>query len=102
PKQDGDYLLEMSDSRGFGSDNHVYRVEIAPPSNTLHIGLSWEDYKPERPRKTSLSVPKGGRWTVRLSLYPAQGSSFKGPLDLDIHGLPPGVKMFSPRLPSFQ
>ena len=102
PKQDGEYVLEIFDSRGFGGPNHVYRIEIAPPTNTLHIGLSWEDYKPERPRKTSLSVPRGGRWTVRLSLYAAQGSSFKGPLQLEIDGLPEGVKMLSPQIPSFQ
>ncbi|MEZ6091970.1 MAG: PPC domain-containing protein [Pirellulaceae bacterium] len=102
PKHDGEYQLEIYDSRGFGGPSHVYRIEIAPPSNTLHIGLSWEDYKPERPRKTSLSVPRGGRWTVSLSLYPGQGSSFQGPLDLKIDGLPPGVSMLSPRLPEFQ
>jgi len=102
PRQDGDYVLEISDSRGFGGPNYVYRIEVAPPTNTLHIGLSWEDYKPERPRKTSLSVPRGGRWTVRLSLYLAQGSSIKGPLDIDVKGLPTGVEMLSPQLPGFQ
>lgn len=102
PKQDGDYFLDVSDSRSFGGPTYVYRIEIAPPTKTLHIGLSWEDYKPERPRKTSLSVPRGGRWTVRLSLYPGQGSSFDGPLDLSVEGLPPGITMFSPQLPSFQ
>jgi len=102
PKHDGDYLLEVADSRGFGSPNHVYRIEVAPPSNTLHIGLSWEDYKPERPRKTSLSIPRGSRWTVRMSLYPAQGSNFNGPLDLDVEGLPEGVQMLSQQLPSLQ
>ncbi len=102
PRQDGEYILELSDSRGFGGPTHVYRVEIAPPKKTLHIGLSWEDYKPERPRKTSLSIPRGGRWTVRLSLYAAQGSSFSGPLELDVEGLPAGVRMVSPQLPSFQ
>jgi hypothetical protein len=102
PKQDGDYLLEIADSRGAGGPTSVYRVEIAPPVNTLHIGLSHEGYKPERPRKTSLSVPQGGRWTVRLSLYPAQGTTIKGPLDLAVEGLPPGVKMLAPQLPALQ
>lgn len=102
PKQDGDYLLEITDSRGAGGPTSVYRVEIAPPVSTLHIGLSHEGYKPERPRKTSLSVPQGSRWTVRLSLYPAQGTTIKGPLDLAVEGLPPGMKMFSPQLPALQ
>ncbi len=102
PKQDGDYLLEIYDPRGIGGPTHVYRIEIAPPENTLHIGLSWEGYKPERPRKSSLSVPRGNRWTVRLSLYPGQGSNITGPLDLAVEGLPPGVKMLSPRLPALQ
>jgi len=102
PKQDGDYVLEITDVRGAGGPTNVYRVEVAPPTNTLHIGLSWEGYKPERPRKTSLSVPRGGRWTVKLSLYPAQGTTITGPLDLAVEGLPPGMKMLSPRLPSMQ
>ncbi len=102
PRQDGDYLLEISDPRGAGGPTHVYRVEVAAPVNTLHVGLSWEDYKPERPRKTSLSVPRGGRWTVRLSLYPGQGSVITGPLDLLVDGLPPGIKMRTQRLPALQ
>jgi len=102
PKQDGDYLLEISDSRGAGGPTSVYRVEIAPPVNTLHLGLSHEGYKPERPRKTSLSVPRGGRWTVRLSLYPGQGSTITGPFDLAVDGLPPGVTMLAPRVPALQ
>ena len=102
PKQDGDYFLEIGDSRGAGGPTNVYRVEIAPPVNTLHLGLSHEGYKPERPRKTSLSVPQGGLWTVRVSLYPGQGSTITGPLDLAVDGLPQGVTMESPRLPSLQ
>jgi len=47
-------------------------------------------------------VPQGGRWTVRLSLYPGQGTKITGPLDLAIEGLPPGVKMLSPRLPGLE
>lgn len=102
PKQDGDYLLEVSDSRGAGGPTFVYRVEIAPPVNTLHLCLHKEPYQPERPRKTSLSVPQGGRWTVRLSLHQAQGSSIQGPLDLAVEGLPAGVTMLAPRLPALQ
>jgi hypothetical protein len=102
PKQDGDYVLEVADSRAAGGPTFVYRVEIAPPVNTLHVGLHQEGYWPERPRKTSLTVPRGGRWTVRLSLYPGQGSSINGPFDLAVEGLPAGVKMLSPRLPALQ
>ncbi len=102
PKQDGDYVLEVSDSRGAGGPTFVYRVEIAPPVNTLHVGLHQEGYWPERPRKTSLTVPRGGRWTVRLSLYAGQGSTIKGPFDLAVEGLPAGVKMLSPRVPALQ
>jgi hypothetical protein len=102
PKTDGQYLLEIRDPRGAGSPNNVYRIEVAPPVNTLHVGLSWEGYKPERPRRTSLSIPRGGRWTVRLSLYPGQGSSISGPLELGVDGLPAGIRMTSPPLPGLQ
>ena len=102
PKQDGDYVLEIADTRGAGGPTAVYRIEVAPPVNTLHVGLHQEGYWPERPRKTSLSIPRGGRWTVRLSLYGGQGSSIKGPFDLVVEGLPAGVKMLSPRVPAMQ
>ena len=45
---------------------------------------------------------RGSPWTVRLSLYPGQGSTFTGPIDFAIEGLPPGVKMFSPQMPTLQ
>ncbi|MFM8579638.1 MAG: PPC domain-containing protein, partial [Planctomycetaceae bacterium] len=102
PKQDGDYLLEISDSRGAGGPTSVYRVEIAPPANTLHVGLQPTPYQPERPRTTSLSVPAGGRWNVRLMLYAGQGSTIRGPFDLAVEGLPAGVKLVSPRVPEMQ
>lgn len=102
PKQDGDYLLEIADSRGAGGPTSVYRVEIAPPVNTLHVGLQPTPYQPERPRTTSLSVPRGGRWNVRLMMYPAQGSTIKGPFDLVVEGLPAGVKLVSPQVPAVQ
>lgn len=102
PKQDGNYLLELWDPRGAGGPNNVYRIEVTPPVNTLHVGLSWEGYKPERPRRTSLSIPRGGRWTVRLSLYPGQGTSISGPLELGVAGLPAGIHMTAPPLPALQ
>jgi hypothetical protein len=102
PKQDGDYLLEVADTRGAGGPTNVYRVEIAPPVNTLHVGLQPTGYQPERPRMTSLSMPQGGRWTVRLMLYAGQGSAIKGPFDLAVEGLPAGIKLVSPRVPVMQ
>jgi len=102
PRQDGEYLLEITDSRGAGGPTSVYRVEIAPPVNTLHVGLQPTPYQPERPRMTSLSVPQGSRWNVRLMLYAAQGSTIKGPFDLAVEGLPAGVKLVSPRVPAMQ
>jgi hypothetical protein len=102
PKQDGDYVLEVADTRGAGGPTSVYRVEIAPPVNTLHVSLEQTGYQPERPRKTSLAVPRGGRWTVRLSLFAGQGSGIKGPFDLAVEGLPAGVKLVSPRVPAMQ
>ncbi|MFM7056871.1 MAG: serine protease [Planctomycetota bacterium] len=102
PKTGGNYLLELWDPRGAGGPNNVYRIEVAPPVNALHIGLSWEGYKPERPRRTSLSIPRGSLWTVRLSLYPGQGSSISGPLQLGVEGLPEGLHMTCPPLPGLQ
>jgi hypothetical protein len=59
PKQDGDYLLEIADSRGYGGETAVYRIEIEPPSPVVHAALSSTAfYKIERPRVTSLAVPQ--------------------------------------------
>ena len=103
PKQDGDYLLEVSDTRGFGGPTHVYRIEIAPPTDTLHIALvSTGHYKIERPRATSLAVPRGSSWMVNLSLFLGQGTTFRGPFALAVEGLPAGMRMVPPTVPEGQ
>ena len=101
PKSDGDYLIELRDTNGFGSATGVYRIEIAPPPDCVFallrsVAFDWA----ETGRYTSLAVPQGDRWTVNLSLPVGQGSRFRGDMEIVANGLPPGVSLFAPRVPA--
>jgi hypothetical protein len=100
PQKDGDYLLEIGDSRGAGGDTAVYRVEIEPPPPAVLVALRGGGYGEEDSRASTLAVPRGGRWTINVKLAPAQGSGFSGPFDLIAEGLPEGVRLESPRVPA--
>ena len=103
PKTDGDYFLEVGDAIDAGGETYVYRVEIEPPPELVYVGLDSQVYYwQEAGRTTSLAVPRGGRWTVNLFLHQAQGSTFKGDMEIVAHGLPDGVRMLSSRVPAGQ
>ncbi len=101
PKSDGDYLIEVGDAVDGGGETHVYRVEIETPPELVYIVLESQVYYwQEAVRTTSLAVPRGGRWTVNLFLRPAQGSVFKGDMEIVARGLPPGLRMLPTRVPA--
>jgi len=101
PKADGDYLLEISDTSGFGGPTAVYRIEIEQPPDAVYTLLaSTAFYWQECVRTSGLAVPQGGRWTVNVTLPQGQGSAFKGELEIVAHGLPQGVRLVSPRIPA--
>lgn len=103
PKTDGEYLLEVGDATAAGGETHVYRIEIGPPPELIHIVLeSQVSYWQEAGRTTSLAVPRGGRWGVNLFLRPAQGTTFHGDMEILAHGLPAGVRMLPTRVPAGQ
>ena len=103
PKADGEYVLEVSDTTGFGCPTGVYRIEIEQPPDAVYTLLaSTAFYWQERVRATSLAVPQGGRWTVNVTLPQGQGSMFKGDLEMVAHGLPEGVRLVSPKIPAGQ
>jgi hypothetical protein len=102
-KADGEYVLEISDTTGFGCPTGVYRIEIEQPPDAVYTLLaSTAFYWQERVRATSLAVPQGGRWTVNVTLPQGQGSTFKGDLEIVAHGLPTGVRLVSPKIPAGQ
>ncbi|OYV88912.1 MAG: serine protease, partial [Planctomycetia bacterium 21-64-5] len=75
PKRDGQYLLEIRDTSGAGGPLGVYRVEIETPRNVVQTLLASGTFDwTESMRVTGLTVPRGNRWTVDLSLPGGQPS----------------------------
>lgn len=100
PKADGEYLVEVRDTNGFGAPTGVYRVEIDSPPDAVFALLRSAAFDwVETGRFTSLAVPQGNRWTVNLSLPTGQGTLFKGDMQVVAKGLPAGVSLVSNRIP---
>ena len=101
PKTDGEYLIEVRDTNGFGAPTGVYRIEIDTPPDAVFallrsVAFDWV----ETGRYTSLAVPQGNRWVFNLSLPSGQGSLFKGDMQISAHGLPAGVSLSNTLIPA--
>jgi hypothetical protein len=90
--QDGEYLLEVSDTRGMGSPWSVYRVEVDPHQDGLHPYVMGQ-FAFKNARSIAFVVPKGNRWTLPVLIGESVGTRFKGDLYLEASGLPTGVSM---------
>jgi hypothetical protein len=93
---DGQYILGMLDTRGKASREHVYRIEIEPVHDLLYTHITQFDGY-QVPRMVGLIVPQGNRWTLDVQVAQGYGNSYKGDVELEAIGLPPGVKMIAPR-----
>jgi Bacterial pre-peptidase C-terminal domain len=93
---DGQYILGVLDTRGKAGPEHVYRVEIEPVHDLLYTHITQFDGY-QIPRMVGLIVPQGNRWTLDVQLAQGFGNTFKGDVELEALGLPPGVKMIAPR-----
>ena len=99
PKNDGVYLLSISDMRGIGSSDSVYRIEVEPIPNQVDVFIHARVIDSvECPRLNSLAIPKGDRCCVTVYLAEGQGSRYSGELELVAEGLPAGVTMEAPRI----
>jgi len=99
PKEDGEYLIGITDMRGLGEATSVYRIEVEPARDEINTFIQARVIDMvECPRLASIAVPQGGRWTVNVNLADAPGSAYKGELDLVVTGLPEGVRMIAPRV----
>lgn len=96
PKQSGDYVLGVEDTRGKGGPDYVYRVEVEPARDGVRTILASPNVYNFQPLYR-LDVPRGGRVTRNMSLAPLFGNSFTGEVELEAVGLPPGVKAITPR-----
>jgi hypothetical protein len=93
---DGQYILGVLDTRGKASPEHVYRVEIEPVHDLLYTHIT-DNNGYQIPRMVGLIVPQGNRWTLDVQLAQGLGNTYKGDVELEAIGLPPGVKMIAQR-----
>jgi hypothetical protein len=85
---DGDYYLRINDHLGQGGDTYVYRVELAPVTPSLKLGIPRVD-RYSQTRQT-IVVPRGNRYGT---LILGTRADFGGPLELKPDGLPAGISM---------
>ena len=101
PKQDGEYLLEIVDNGGAGGPTGIYRIELQSPQVVVQTVLASATFDwTESMRVTGLAIPKNNRWTVDLSFPTGQWKPLPCDFDLVAEGLPQGVTMVSPRVPT--
>ncbi|MBI3666137.1 MAG: hypothetical protein HY236_07910 [Acidobacteria bacterium] len=76
---DGEYLIKLSDTRGFEGDQFAYRLTVREPAPDFTLEVT-----PANP-----NVPRGGRQAVRVSA--TRIDDFDGPIDVGVRDLPAGV-----------
>lgn len=81
---DGEYLVRVTDARGFTGDNYTYQLTIRPPQPDFNVVVDTKNLK----------VPAGGG--QRLKFYADRIDNFNGPIRIDIANLPPGYHVASP------
>ncbi len=78
----------------------VYRIEIEPPTDSIHTLLASTAFDwMECVRTSGIAIPRGNQWTINFVLPAGQGNSFRGETQLVAEGLPKGVTMISPPIP---
>ena len=103
PKEDGEYILGITDVRGRGDRFSAYRIEIEPVRAAIHTYIYPRVIdRMQCPRLTSPAVPQGNRWTMTFSLKEEIGNTYKGPLEFYAEGLPEGVEMIAPPIAAGQ
>ncbi len=93
--RDGEYDLTISDTRGEGAPDFVYRVECTAIREGLLTTLAVDNAA--RLASSSVTAGRGNRSRVMIATRPFPGASGKGEYELVAHGLPAGVKMTAPR-----
>lgn len=89
---DGDYLISVSDVRGAGGPEFVYRVEFTAVREGLLTTLSPVDNLAKLSRN-SVTVGRGNRAGAVIALKASPGANPEGEYELVARGLPSGVKM---------
>ncbi|HWB06892.1 MAG TPA: PPC domain-containing protein [Verrucomicrobiales bacterium] len=93
--EDGEYVLTVSDTRGKGGPDFVYRVEFTGVRDGLLTTLSPVDNN-ARQARDSVTVGRGNRAGVIIATKPLPGANVEGEYELVARGLPAGVKLVAP------
>jgi hypothetical protein len=80
---DGEYIVKVTDARGFSGENFKYRLEVRPLQPDFRASIS-------NPDKIS---PRGG---VEFSVSVNRIDGFDSPVQFELKGLPKGFQVTSP------
>ncbi len=92
--EDSDYIVTVSDVRGQGGANFVYRVEFTAVRDGLLTTLLPPDNNAKLARN-SITIGPGNSASAVIATKPLPGADVKGEYQLIARGLPAGVKMIS-------
>lgn len=81
---DGDYLIRVTDVRGFGGDRFVYRLAVRESVPDFSVSTDL----------VNAAVPAGGGRNFAVRVNRVDG--FEGPVKVDIKGVPPGFVVSTP------
>lgn len=81
---DGNYILRIRDSRGFGGNEHQYELTMRPARPRFEVVLDGGDL--------TIPVGRGREFGVTAQRF----DDFEGPIDIEINGLPEGFVVTKP------
>ncbi len=82
--QDGDYLVRVTDVRGFGGEDYKYSLTVRAPQPGFEVSIDGRDAK---------LAPGGGK---RLRFKVDRIDDFEGEVRIDIANLPEGFRVATP------
>ncbi|HSG68861.1 MAG TPA: hypothetical protein VLA12_00525, partial [Planctomycetaceae bacterium] len=81
---DGEYVVRVRDTRGFGGAEYKYTLTIRPPRPDYSVSIGGQN----------ATVKKGGG--VKVTLTADRKDDFEGPILVDVAGLPEGYSISAP------
>jgi hypothetical protein len=81
---DGDFLVRVRDSRGFGGPEHKYSLTLRPSKPDFEVKLENVDL--------TIPVSRGREFTVTAKRI----DGFEGPINIELQGLPEGLQVTTP------